>query len=262
VVWATPFLAEGTVLNVSAAIPDVHDWDVSWGTILTKSGTEKVVIGHDKLGNVIAMNAATGKPIWWITLGTIMNADKVPTEKPGPITWPGPGHGVEAYAAADNTAAYFSVSSGAFRFSTNMDAAVSPAFDAPGMENGLGNGTIVALNLTTGKIIWQHPTPAPTWVSPLVTNGIVFCGHVSGAGVGKPYKFNTFGTAVADAPIVAKGVILALDAATGHQLWSDTLPVPVGIGGPSISNGVLLVTTGNEDEVGTNTKGKIFAYGL
>ena len=66
IVWATPFIAHGTVLDVQ--IPDTHDWDTSWGSSITKvtleNGIEKkVVIGHDKMGNVMAMDAATGKEI-------------------------------------------------------------------------------------------------------------------------------------------------------------------------------------------------------
>jgi len=66
-IWATPFVADGTVLNVR--VPDTHDWDTSWGSSISKvpfdNGTQKKkVIGHDKMGNVIAMDAATGKEIW------------------------------------------------------------------------------------------------------------------------------------------------------------------------------------------------------
>jgi hypothetical protein len=58
IVWATPFIAHGTVLDVQ--IPDTHDWDTSWGSSITKVTLEngikkKVVIGHDKMGNVMAM---------------------------------------------------------------------------------------------------------------------------------------------------------------------------------------------------------------
>lgn len=30
IVWATPFIAHGTVLNVK--VPETHDWDTSWGS--------------------------------------------------------------------------------------------------------------------------------------------------------------------------------------------------------------------------------------
>ena len=65
-VWAVPFIAVGTVLKVR--LPDTHDWDTSWGSsvsnVIYDNGTEKrMVIGHDKMGNMIAMNAAYRKGI-------------------------------------------------------------------------------------------------------------------------------------------------------------------------------------------------------
>ncbi|HET6580695.1 MAG TPA: PQQ-binding-like beta-propeller repeat protein, partial [Methanoregula sp.] len=57
ILWATPFIAEGTVLPKVTALPDGHDWDCSWGTNLVTvdmgNGPQKVVIGHDKRGDVM-----------------------------------------------------------------------------------------------------------------------------------------------------------------------------------------------------------------
>lgn len=62
ILWATPFIAAGTVLN--ATIPDTHDWDTCWGTNLvtinSSNSSEKIVIGHNKRGDIMAMNADTG----------------------------------------------------------------------------------------------------------------------------------------------------------------------------------------------------------
>ena len=46
--WATPFISQGTVLNVT--VPDTHDWDTSWGSsvssIRLQNNTErKIVVG-------------------------------------------------------------------------------------------------------------------------------------------------------------------------------------------------------------------------
>jgi len=47
VLWATPLVGYGTVLNVT--LPDTHDWDTTWGTMLMDvniNGTmQKIVIG-------------------------------------------------------------------------------------------------------------------------------------------------------------------------------------------------------------------------
>ncbi|MGH9926736.1 MAG: PQQ-binding-like beta-propeller repeat protein, partial [Nitrososphaeraceae archaeon] len=82
IIWATPFIAHGTVLN-HVVVPDTHDWDTSWGSSITKvslqNGTQKkIVVGHDKMGNVIAMDGKTGEEIWWKTLGKPTNINKIP----------------------------------------------------------------------------------------------------------------------------------------------------------------------------------------
>jgi len=263
ILWATPFLAEGTVLNVTASIPDVHDWDVAWGSIIREvdfgNGPEKIVIGHDKYGDIIAMNATTGTPIWWNTVGFNFRADVAPSpEGSGPI-WPGTQGGIEAYAAADEQNLYVAVSGGAYNYTLNgTSGSLAPVWDFPGMENGIGNGSIIALDLKTGRIVWEHPTPTPTWVSPLVTGDIVFSGYITPPGF--PYEFDEFGTPTGETPMQVRGIILALNKTDGSTLWEYDVGVPVGIGGPSIANEYLLVPTGSEDEIASNTFGKIVAF--
>lgn len=79
--WIRRDGAHGTVLNIK--VPDTHDWDTSWGSSVSnvkfENGSAKtIVIGHDKMGNVIAMDALTGKEIWWTTLGKQINIDSLP----------------------------------------------------------------------------------------------------------------------------------------------------------------------------------------
>jgi alcohol dehydrogenase (cytochrome c) len=102
IIWATPFVARGTVLNVKA--PDTHDWATSWGSSVSKvtfdNGTQKkIVIGHDKMGNIIAMNAATGKEIWWKILGKQHNTDAIPNPSGSGMIW---SYGIFNYHAVDN----------------------------------------------------------------------------------------------------------------------------------------------------------------
>ncbi|MGD0951817.1 MAG: PQQ-binding-like beta-propeller repeat protein [Methanotrichaceae archaeon] len=54
---------------------------------------------------------------------------------------------------------------------------------------------------------------------------------------------------------------MALDADTGKELWEFNVGSPVGIGGPSIGDGMLLVPTGNGIHT-TNSGGYIVAFGL
>ena len=131
-----------------------------------------------------------------------------------------------------------------------------PVFNS--IANGVGNGTITAIDLKTGNIKWQQPTEYPTWVSPLVTNGVVFSGHITATG--KPYQSNEFG-APTQTPLKPSGIIMALDNDTGKTLWQYNVGAPIGIGGPSIGHGgTLLVTTGSPAEIPANSGGYIVAF--
>jgi alcohol dehydrogenase (cytochrome c) len=259
ILWATPFVAEGSVLNVTT--PDTHDWDTAWGTNLITAdlgkGQQKIVIGHDKRGDIIALDADTGKPIWWRNVAVLYRDNVAPAPNGSGEIWPGPGNGIEAYSAADNSTVYVAVSNqGMIYFSgPGTEGHVVPAFDA--MPNGMGNGSITALDLKTGEIKWEHKTDFPTWVSPLVTNGVVFSGTITATGT--PYPYGDFGGPT-DTPLIPSGILMALDADTGKTLWELNLGAPVGIGGPSIGNGMLLVPTGHIQT--PNAGGYIVAFGL
>ena len=173
IVWATPFVAHGTVLDVK--VPDTHDWDTSWGSSITKvtlnNGTQKkVVIGHDKMGNVMAMDATTGKEIWWKTVGKQFRTDVIPLPNGSGIIW---SYGVFSYHAVDNDTLYITATNRSLNYLTD---GIGGHVVAGPNTFGLGsyNGTIMALDLMTGKIKWQYQTQFPTRVSPLVTDDVVF----------------------------------------------------------------------------------------
>jgi glucose dehydrogenase/plastocyanin len=263
IIWATPFLAKGSVLP-NVTLPETHDWDLSWGSNFvevkfTNGTSQKIVIGHDKRGDIMAMDGTTGKPLWWNVIGTLYRTDAKPSINGSGEIWPGTQYGIEAYSAVDNDTVYVASSSMGFNFvDTGTTGHVDPVFDA--IANGVGNGTITAIDVKTGKIKWQHTTEFPTWVSPLVTNGVVFSGHITATG--KPYQFNVFG-APTQTPLIPSGIIMALDSDTGKTLWQHNVGAPIGIGGPSIGHGgMLFVTTGSPAEIASNTGGYIVAFAL
>lgn len=264
ILWATPLIETGTVLNVT--IPDTHDWDTCWGTNLvtinSTSCSEKIVIGHNKRGDIMAMNSTTGKPVWWTNVAYLYRTD-VPAmpNGSGPV-WPSVSGGVMAYSAFDENNLYVAVSNqGVNFFSRPGEGHVEPAFDS--MTNGIGNGSIAALDLKTGEVRWEHKTEFPTWVSPLVTNGVVFSGTTTAVGnkeTGVMYPFNDYGIPL-ETPLITSGILRVYDAETGEELWEFNVGAPIGIGGPSIGNGMLLVPTGNTGEV-ANPGGYIVAFGF
>jgi alcohol dehydrogenase (cytochrome c) len=251
IVWATPFVAHGTVLDVK--VPDTHDWDTSWGSSISKvtfnNGTQKkVVIGHDKMGNVMAMDATTGKEIWWKTVGKQFRTDVIPLPNGSGIIW---SYGVFSYHAVDNDTLYITATNRSLNYFTD---GIGGRVVAGPNTFGLGsyNGTIMALDLMTGKIKWQYQTQFPTRVSPLVTDDVVFAAYI-------PYTEKT-----------KSGIILALDKRTGNKLWEFDVSAPIGQVGPSIGDGMLFVPTGKgkmKDAIqglpkGEKIGGSIVAFGL
>jgi alcohol dehydrogenase (cytochrome c) len=244
---------------------NTHDWDTAWGTSIanisnTNGTVKKVVIGQNKMGNGFALDAVNGHVLWNKTLGIQFRTNVDPQPLGSGATWPGTQYGVEDYNANDGNKTYFAVSNMGFNYFKDKKGTsghLVPLFDA--IENGVGNGTIFAVDIKTGNITWEHNTEFPTWVSPLVTGGLVFSGHITATG--KPYKYNDFG-APTNTPLVSSGVIFALDKNTGQKLWEFNVGAPIGIGGPSIGNGTLLVTTGSPAEISSNKGGYIVAFSL
>jgi alcohol dehydrogenase (cytochrome c) len=257
ILWYTPFVAKGSVINVTT--PDTHDWDTTWGTMLITEdlgkGPQKIVIGHDKRGDIMAMDAATGKPIWWRNVAILYN-ENMPPSVNGTTTWPGAGDGIESYTAFDNKSIYAAVSNQGMIFFPGPEKTVIPSFDT--MPNGIGNGSIVSLDIKTGKVNWKVDTEFPTWSSPLATNGLVFASHITDWGM--PYQYSEDFGGPTVTPLIPSGILMALDADTGKTLWQFNVGAQVAIGGPSIGNGMLLVPTGGIQT--PNKGGYIVAFGL
>jgi alcohol dehydrogenase (cytochrome c) len=224
IIWATPFIAHGTVLNLK--VPDTHDWDTSWGSSVSNikfenGSSKKIVIGHDKMGNVIAMDAMTGEEIWWTTLGRQVNIDSLPSPTGSGMIW---AYGVYNYHAVDDDTLYITATNRGLNFFTD---GLSGHKEDPknSIEQGLVNGTIYALDKKSGLIKWKIDTDYPPRVSPLVSNGIVYSGHIK---FGENYR---------------TGIIMALDSNTGEKLWEYDVRGSISPVGASIGNGMLFVPT-------------------
>ena len=247
IIWATPFIAQGTVLN-HLMVPDTHDWDTSWGSSISKislkNGTQKkVVMGHDKMGNLIAMDGKTGDEIWWKTLGKPININKIPSSNGTGLIW---AYGVYNYHAVDNNnTLYITATNRGLDFFTDGLSGHKKA--APNtIEQGLKNGTIYAIDILTGKIKWKFDTEFPPRVSPLVTNEILFTGYIPYGGKSKT------------------GTILALDKHNGSKLWGFNVDAPIAPVGPSVAKGILFVPTGkllsNPAQSSTSGEGSLIAF--
>jgi alcohol dehydrogenase (cytochrome c) len=258
-VWAVPFIAEGTVLKVR--LPDTHDWDTSWGSSVSNvtydNGTHrKVVIGHDKMGNMIAMNAATGKELWWETMGSNYHTDTIPLPKGSDPVWT---YGIDAYHAVDNhNSLYLTTNGRGLNFFTNGISGHRTPLTKNSIGLGYENGTITAIDMRTGMIKWNYRVDFPALVSPLVTQGLVFSGYIpftekaaKSSHIGHPIRSNQIRT----------GVMLALDGDTGKEMWTAAVEGPVGVGGASLGDGMLFVPTGKVQSY-KGVGGSIVAFGL
>jgi outer membrane protein assembly factor BamB len=269
IVWATPFIDYGTVLPVK--VPDTHDWDTSWGSSVVNikfdNGTQKkIVLGHDKMGNIMAMDSANGKPLWWRTLGKQINTDTIPLPDGSGLIW---SYGIFNYHAVDdNNSIYLAAVNRGVNYFTDEGQAGHRIAAPHTIELGLKNGTIAALDIRNGNIKWQYPTEYPPRVSPLVSNGIVFAGVI-------PFTENTKAN-TNHTTITKRGLVLALDKDTGKKLWEFNVNAPLSAVGPSIGDGMLFIPTGKlqKDDFNENDKvvstidkekgagGSIIAFGL
>lgn len=258
-IWATPFIAEGTVLKVR--LPDTHDWDTSWGSSVTSvtfdDGTHrKIVIGHDKMGNIIAMDAATGKELWWKTMGNGHNIDTIPQPKGSGLVWT---YGIDSYHAVDNNNTLYITTNGrGLNFFTNgLSGYRLPIIKS--IELGYSNGTITAIDMRTGAVKWEYKVNFPPLVSPLVTKGLLLSGYIQF--VEKQTASSKSGNVITSTHQIRTGYILALDTRSGQLKWKSTVPGPIGVGGPSIGDGMFFVPTG-KIQSSKGVGGSIVAFGL
>jgi outer membrane protein assembly factor BamB len=218
------------------------------------------------MGNIVAMDATTGKPIWSRTVGKQYNTDSIPLPGGSGVVW---SYGINSFHAVNNDTLYIAaVNRGVNYFTDGIKGYRVPAPHT--IELGLHNGTIDAIDIRTGKTKWEYPTAFPPRVSPLVTNDLVLAGYI-------PFteKIKTKSTIDSDVTTnttqprkiistVKTGVLLALDKQTGKRLWEFHLDAPIGIVGPSIGNGMMFVPTGKIQGLSKESGGggSIVAFGL
>jgi outer membrane protein assembly factor BamB len=238
-------------------VPDTHDWDTSWGSsineITLENGTrEKIVIGHDKMGNIVAMDAATGKVRWWKTLGRQYNTDSIPKPNGSGEIW---SYGIFNYHAVDNdNTLYVAATNRGLNYFTDGGISGHRVSPPHTIELGLRNGTIAALDLRTGKIKWELPTEFPPRISPLVTRDLLFAGYI---------HFLEKTRANGHISTTKSSIILALDKENGQKLWEGDINAEVGQVGPSIANGILFIPTDkiqSDSKNGPRHGGSIIAF--
>jgi outer membrane protein assembly factor BamB len=215
---------------------DFHDWDMQISPIYTRIAGRPAVLDSGKMGYVYAVDARTGKLLWKTPVGKHNGHDndglkalhhrfkpKVPY-----VYFPGIYGGVETNMAVAGGVVYVPVVDLSAKFADKKSTiAANESF-------AKGKGEIEALNLSTGKVLWDTKLPQMAFGDATVTNDLVI-------------------TTTYD------GRLMILSRATGAVV--RRIQLPAGTNSPVVVNGKLLVAVASLPQ-GKGQKAQIVAYKL
>jgi outer membrane protein assembly factor BamB len=219
---------------------DFYDWDMQIGPMYAASGPggQPTVIDAGKMGIVYAMNATTGKLDWKTPVGKHDGHDndgllalhhKLHVKLP--YTWcPGFYGGVETQMAMADGVVY----AAANNLCTKEVNAKLPSVSQKVGAFTTGTGNVEALNLSTGKVMWNTKLPSSPYGAATVTNDLVFT--------------TTF-----------NGKLIAMSTKTGKIVWEQQLSA--GTNAPVAIDGDNLVTAASYPS-GKGQTAEIVAYSL
>jgi outer membrane protein assembly factor BamB len=197
------------------AVPnDFHDWDMQLSPILVRSGGRTLVLDAGKMGYVYALDASTGELVWKRSVGIHNGHDhdgelalrhKLKLKFPLNVE-PGIVGGVETNMAVADGVVYVPVANLASEWKTAKTGLGAASF-------GAGTGELVALDVATGKVLWDTKLPQMADGDATVANDLVFT--------------TTF-----------DGHLIAFERKTGSIVWNEKLPAftnaPVAIVGDTL----------------------------
>lgn len=201
---------------------DVYDWDFQNSPILAKVGGREVAIGSGKDGIVTAVDVKTGKPVWSTPVGKHNGHDddgllamRGETSKiKGGEVFPGTLGGVIAPPAASKTTVFVPLVNHPLTAAGGTEIG-----EAGGLEGGMA-----AVDIKTGKVLWEQSYTSAAFGSPVVMNELVF--------------FTTF-----------DGTVHAVDQKSGGEVWSAALPAGSN-SGVTASGSTLIVPAGLASQEG------------
>jgi outer membrane protein assembly factor BamB len=214
---------------------DVYDWDLSSPAVLTQAGDRPVVLAAGKMGYVYELDRVTGRLLWKRAVGRHNGHDddnllalhrrfgrlRLPRR-----LFPGELGGVESQMAVDDATVYAAV---------NNLAASYRAQEEPELPQlSRGTGELVALDLRTGAVKWDHRFAHSAYGAATVVNDVVL-------------------TTTLD------GTVWGLSTATGRVVWKARLPASTNA--PVAVAGDTLIAAGSFP-LGRGEKPQIVAYRL
>jgi outer membrane protein assembly factor BamB len=195
---------------------DIYDWDFQDPPLLLDAGGKELAIGGGKSGEIVALDANNGKPVWQRPVGTHNGHDKdniyamkgeYSKIKPGEV-FPGVLGGVIAPMATDGKTIFVPVVNGSASISAKGELG----------QGGEMTGEMVALDAATGKVKWDQEFSSAVFGAPTVVNDVVFA-------------------------TAFEGSVYALDAGSGGELWVGTLPAGINTN-VSISGDTVIAPAG------------------
>jgi alcohol dehydrogenase (cytochrome c) len=191
---------------------DLFDHDLQLTMLVQDKTGRDLVIASAKLGIVFAFDAKTGSSEWKTPVGTHLNDDLKELPRATRVS-PGPLGGVITPMAHAGGVIYVPVVENAATYVPGIPNYVD------NFQLGGGAGTFVALDATTGAVLWEHKLPSAMDLGgATVVNDLVF-------------------TSTAD------GVVYALDRATGAEVWRYRAPGGIN-GWPAVAGNTILVPVG------------------
>jgi outer membrane protein assembly factor BamB len=210
---------------------DLYDWDLQDPPILANVAGRQVVLGAGKSGFVIALDATTGKLLWKRSVGIhnghtrdsvyAMKHEYSKLHLPETV-YPGLLGGVIAPMATNGSTVFVPVVNHSVSFSNQTEP----------QESGPISGELVALDVATGAVKWDHKFSSAAFGAATAVNDLVFA--------------TTF-----------EGKLYALDAKTGAVAWEKELPAGTNTG-VAVSGNTLLAPAGLQ--VASGQSPELIAY--
>ncbi|MDO8210594.1 PQQ-binding-like beta-propeller repeat protein [Conexibacter sp. CPCC 206217] len=200
---------------------DVYDWDLNNSPLLANVGGQEMVISAGKGGQAIANDTSDGRLLWRTAVGEHNGHDrdniygmkrqwdKLPDPNSTYKVLPGEFGGVESPYASDDDTVYMAI--------VDLPGIVRQQAETPD-DATRGTGRVVALDMATGRIKWDHRFASSPYGATAVINDLVFT--------------TTF-----------DGRLFALDTSTGDVAFQARLPA--GTNAPVAINDDTVITAGS-----------------
>jgi outer membrane protein assembly factor BamB len=219
-------LASGRLLWYHQTVPhDLFDQDFVHTLLVTLPGPTRrqIVVGTGKGGQVVALDPVTGRRLWQTTVGKQENHSLKALTGPTEVL-PGTFGGVLTPPASADGDVYVAT--------LNAPTVLNPDKTAYfGGKIGTMDGELLAINGSTGKILWDTAVPGDPTGGATVVNDLVVTA--------------TF-----------QGQIVAVSRKTGRLVWIHAVGAPVS-GWLAIAGDLLVVPTGS-----VGTSGRLMGFGV